>query len=104
MEIKIINFNGVREYIDVMYYDTKAIEKGYQVQLAYDGYDIKRVIEYFYKVEQERDKYKSIVDELKEEIKLAIGDLQYNELVNGKVLLNNVLNVLKELEEGNSNE
>lgn len=54
MEIKIINFNGVRQYIDVMYNDVKNVEKGYKIMVSYNGYDIKRVIDYFYKIEQEK--------------------------------------------------
>ena len=91
-EIDIIKINNVRDYIDVMYKDVKPIEKGYQVHLGYDGYDIKRVIEYFYEIEQENqqlkeqlkhhneiveysydlmlksDKYKSVLDEIREYI------------------------------------
>lgn len=63
-EIKFIKINRARDYIDVMYNDVKPIEKGYQVHLQYDGYDIKRVIEYFYKIEQENQ-------QLKEELQKA---------------------------------
>ena len=54
MEIKIININGVRQYIDVMYNDFKNVEKGYKIMVSYNGCDIKRVIDYFYKIEEEK--------------------------------------------------
>ena len=61
--------------------------------------DQKMLYEYIKYLQQERDKYKSIVDELKEWLK----ERTMKSVFGGEVTLK-VLNKLKELEEGNSND
>ena len=46
----------------------------------------------------------NIIDELEKELKLAYTDLFEYELVNGRELIENTLNVLKELKEGSDKE
>lgn len=55
-------------------------------------------------LQQERDKYKSIVDELGKYLYFQIEIREYDEKTDEIKLLNDVFNKIKELEEGNSNE
>lgn len=60
------------------------------------GEYIKQEIE---ELQQENEKLNNIINELEKDLKEASNCLVYNELVNGKDLINNILNDLKELKE-----
>ena len=53
----------------------------------------------FQAYQQEIKRLNNIINELEKDLKEASNCLVYNELVNGKDLINNILNDLKELKE-----
>lgn len=65
MKIKFINFNGIKQYARVMYNDVKDSDK-YKIEVAYNGKDIKTLLEYLFKLEKENKKQKEILDKIKE--------------------------------------
>lgn len=55
MNIKFINYNGIKEYARVMYNDVKDADK-YKIEVAYNGKDVKDLLEYLFKLESKIDK------------------------------------------------
>lgn len=51
------------------------------------------------KLEKEIERLNNIIDILEKDIKEAIEELKPNELVDGKILLNNILKEIKELKD-----
>jgi len=55
MEVKFINFNGIKEYARVMYNDVEDSDK-YEIEVAYNGKDIKDLLDYLFNLEVRIDK------------------------------------------------
>jgi hypothetical protein len=51
MKVEFINFNGIKEYARVMYNDVKDADK-YRIDVAYNGKDIKALLEYLFELEK----------------------------------------------------
>ena len=62
MSIKIIEYNGISGYARVMYDDVKEADK-YHTEVAYDGKDVKALLEYLFELEQEIERLKNINEE-----------------------------------------
>lgn len=66
-EIKIVKFNGIKEYARVMYNDVKDADK-YRIDVAYNGRDIKDLLEYLFELEQQLQQKENIIKEVREYI------------------------------------
>lgn len=55
MNIKFIEYNGIKGYSRIMYNDVKDADK-YKIEVAYNGKDIKALLEYLFEQEQKIDK------------------------------------------------
>ena len=55
MEVKFVKYNGIKGYSRVMYNDVKDADK-YKIEVAYDGKDIKALLEYLFELEDKIDK------------------------------------------------
>jgi len=58
------------------------------------------ILDYITNLEQENERLNNIINELEKELRLGYTDLFEHELVNGRELIENILNYLKELKEG----
>lgn len=72
--IKFINFNGIQEYARVMYNDVKDADK-YRIDVAYNGRDIKDLLEYLFNLEQEIERLK-IIEEKYKDSQLYVKDFK----------------------------
>ena len=81
-----------------IFIDTEDMEERYAEGLYKDYLE-----EQNKQLQQERDKYKSIVDEIGKYLYFQIEIREYDEKTDEIKLLNDVFNKLKELEEGNGN-
>lgn len=81
MKINFINYNGIEQYARVMYNDVKDADK-YNIEVAYNGKDIKTLLEYLFEQEQENE-------QLKEDKKEAVKYINRTQMPEGykKVLL-----------------
>lgn len=59
--------------------------------------EITMLLHYFNKLQKENKRLNNIINELKNELKIAFNELEPNELVIGKDIIENTLNLLKEL-------
>lgn len=65
MKIDFINYNGIEQYARVMYNDVKDSDK-YKVEVAYNGKDIKALLEYLFELEQKNKQLKDKIKKLKD--------------------------------------
>ena len=61
-EIKFIKFNGIKEYARVMYNDVKDADK-YRIDVAYNGRDVKDLLEYLFELEEEIERLNKSLEE-----------------------------------------
>ena len=73
MSIKIIEYNGISGYARVMYDDVKEADK-YHTEVAYDGKDVKALLEYLFELEQEIERLKGLCDKYEEEHKTTFEE------------------------------
>lgn len=55
MNIEFIKFSTISDYAKVMYNDVKDADK-YKIEVAYNGRDIKALLEYLFTLEEQRKK------------------------------------------------
>ena len=67
-EIKFVEFNGIKEYARVMYNDVKDADK-YRIEVAYNGRDVKDLLEYLFELEQKLQQKENIIKEVREYLK-----------------------------------
>lgn len=75
MEVKFISFDGIKQYARVMYDDVKDSDK-YKIDIAYNGRDIKDLLEYLFGLEEKIDKAKEFC-----KIFLNLGDIDSAKLL-----------------------
>jgi hypothetical protein len=61
MNINFINYNGIKGYARVMYNDVKDADK-YRIDVAYNGRDVKDLLEYLFKLESKIDNVIELID------------------------------------------
>ena len=60
-KITFIQFNGIKEYARVMYNDVKDADK-YRLNVAYNGKDVKDLLEYLFELEKENERLNKTID------------------------------------------
>ena len=63
-EIKFVEFNGIKEYARVMYNDVKDADK-HRIDVAYNGKDIKDLLEYLFEIETLLQQKENIIKEVR---------------------------------------
>ena len=80
-EIKFIKFNGIKEYARVMYNDVKDADK-YKIDVAYNGRDVKHLLEYLFDIESQLQQKENIIEKVREYIEeMQVWDYEFNEFV-----------------------
>lgn len=101
MEIKFINFNGIEQYARVMYNDVKDSDK-YKIEVAYSGKDIKALLEYLFKLEEENNKQKEVIDKIKKELEepdiYGVDEDGYDDAYYDKIYVRRIEELLEEIE------
>lgn len=69
--LKFIEFNGIEGYARVMYNDVKDADK-YRIDVTYNGRDVKDLLEYLFKLEQQLEQKDNIINEVSEYMALNI--------------------------------
>lgn len=64
MDVKFIEYNGIKGYARVMYNDVKDASEEVKIEVTYDGKDIKALLEYLFSLENKIDKINEIIDRL----------------------------------------
>ena len=64
-EVKFVEFNGIKEYARVIYNDVKDADK-YRIEVAYNGRDVKDLLEYLFELEQKLQQKENIIKEVRE--------------------------------------
>ena len=113
MSIKIIEYNGISGYARVMYDDVKEADK-YHTEVAYDGKDVKALLEYLFELEQEIERLNNIINELEKYLNEQVDYMTHHSIErmvafdccrhklqelkgnNNGVWVNNLLEVIKE--------
>ena len=93
MNIKFIEYDGIKGYSRVMYNDVKDVDK-YKIEVWYDGKDIKALLEYLFEQENKIDKAIEYIKNCSGIYKNAINEEK--EMVSSKIIL--------EILEGEENE
>ena len=71
MNIIFINYNVIKGYARVMYNDVKDADK-YKIEVAYNGKDVKDLLEYLFKLESKIDKANELLEEI-----LVVSDWEH---------------------------
>lgn len=90
MNIKFIEYDGIKGYSRVMYNDVKDADK-YRIDVTYDGKDIKALLEYLFEQEQKIDK---AIEYIKNE-DIDVCTIRYNDIYDTK---NELLEILGDKE------
>lgn len=69
MNIQFIEYNGISGYARVMYNDVKDADK-YHIEVAYEGKDIKALLEYLFELEEENKRLNNNIEEIKDYINI----------------------------------
>ena len=101
--LKIIKEPITVNSIEYKYFDQENYEKLLRVYENCRWFisNAEQFMQNFKNQEQELDQYKNNWEELKKELKTAYSELFEHELINGREVIENILNEMKELEENN---